>query len=226
MDTASKSSPGRMAAPAEPAPGPTPAFWQQRFEAGNVPWDRGQASPQLGAWLATGALHSGQSVIVPGCGSGHEVAALAAAGCKVIALDYAPAAVELTRQRLRQTGRQAEVHCADVLLWEPDAACDAVYEQTCLCALHPDRWAHYAAQLQAWVRPGGVLFALFMQARRDSAGQGLIEGPPYHCDINAMRSLFRSSHWDWPKPPYAAVAHPHGWAELAVVLTRRVGDWA
>jgi len=201
--------------------GPTPSFWQQRFEAGNVPWDRGQPSPQLGAWLAGGVLRRGQSVIVPGCGAGYEVAVLAAAGSKVIALDYAPAAVELTRQRLRTSGRQAEVHCADVLQWKPDAACDAIYEQTCLCALHPDQWAAYAAQLQAWLRPGGVLCALFMQARRDGAGEGFIEGPPYHCDIHAMRALFRSSHWDWPKPPYAAVDHPRGWMELAVVLTRR-----
>lgn len=224
MTAASKASPDPAAAPAERAHGPTPEFWQQHFEAGDIPWDRGQANPQLATWLAAGVLQPGQSVIAPGCGSGHEVAALAAARCKVIGLDYAAAAVELTRQRLREAGQQAEVDCADVLQWQPAAPCDAIYEQTCLCALHPDQWARYAAQLQSWVRTGGALCALFMQARRDSAGQGVIEGPPYHCDINAMRSLFRSSHWDWPKPPYAVVPHPRGWAELAVVLTRRPGD--
>lgn len=201
--------------------GPTPSFWQQRFEQRNVPWDRGQSSPQLAAWLAAGVLRPGDSVIVPGCGSGHEVADLAGAGCRVIALDYAPAAVELTRQRLAETARSAEVICADVLQWQPAAPCDAVYEQTCLCALHPEQWFAYARQLQRWLRPGGVLCALFMQVLRDSAGQGVIEGPPYHCDINAMRSLFPSSHWEWPKPPYTAVPHPRGWTELAVVLTRR-----
>ena len=201
--------------------GPTLAFWQQRFEAGDLPWDRGAPSPQLAAWLAEGVLRPGQSVLVPGCGSGHEVVALAAAGCAVTALDYASAAVALTQQRLREAGQQADVHCVDALQWMPDVSCDAVYEQTCLCALHPDQWVAYAAQLHAWLRPGGTLCALFMQARRDSAAQGVVEGPPYHCDINAMRALFRSSHWDWPKPPYAAVPHPRGWAELPVVLTRR-----
>jgi methyl halide transferase len=204
-------------------PGPTPAFWQQRFEAGHVPWDRRRPSPQLDAWLGAGVLRAGDSVIVPGCGAGHEVAALASAGCRVTAVDIAPAAIELTRQRLRDAGQAADVRHADVLHWTPDAPCDAVYEQTCLCALYPDDWARYAAQLQAWVRPGGVLCALFMQVRRDGAGQGLIEGPPYHCDINAMRALFPSPHWDWPQPPYPAVAHPSGWAELAVVLTRHSG---
>jgi len=209
---------------AERVQGPTPGFWQQRFEAGNVPWDRGQPSPQLASWLAAGVLQRGGSVVVPGCGSGHEVVALAAAGCRVTALDYVQAAVELTRQRLNDTGQHADVRCADVLQWRPDAACDAVYEQTMLCALYPDQWLDYAAQLRAWLRPGGMLCALFMQCRRESAGQGFIDGPPYHCDINAMRSLFGSSHWDWPKPPYAAVPHPRGWTELAVLLTRRDGD--
>ncbi len=201
--------------------GPTPTFWQQRFDTGNLAWDRGQPSPQLAAWLADGVLRAGLSVIVPGCGTGHEVAALAAAGCQVIALDYTPVAVQRTQQRLHEAGQQAVLHCADVLQWQPSAPCDAVYEQTCLCALHPDHWTGYAAQLRAWIKPGGRLCALFMQARRDGAGQGLIEGPPYHCDIHAMRALFPASHWDWPKPPFATVAHPSGWAELALVLTRK-----
>jgi protein-L-isoaspartate O-methyltransferase len=201
--------------------GPTVTFWQHRFESADLPWDRGQSSPQLGAWLSAGVLRPGESVIVPGCGSGHEVAALAAARCTVTGLDYAPAAVEMTRERLRIAGQQAEVHIADVLDWQPALPADAIYEQTCLCALHPDLWVRYAAQLKAWLRPGGKLCALFMQVRRESAGQGVVEGPPYHCDINAMRALFSSAQWVWPRPPYDTVPHPRGWAELAVVLVRR-----
>lgn len=37
-------------------PGPTKEFWQQRFASEHTPWDRGDANPQLGAWLAAGAL--------------------------------------------------------------------------------------------------------------------------------------------------------------------------
>jgi methyl halide transferase len=202
-------------------PGPTPSFWQQRFEAGQVPWDRGEPSPQLASWLTAGVLQRGQSVVVPGCGSGHEVAALAAAGCAVTALDYAPAAVELTRRRLEKAALMADVVVADVLQWRPPSPCDVIYEQTCLCALHPDDWAWYADQLHSWLRPGGTLCALFMQVRREAAGIGIIEGPPYHCDINAMRALFPARRWAWPKPPYSAVPHPQGWSELAVTLVRQ-----
>lgn len=157
---------------------------------------------------------------MPGCGSGHEVATLVERGFDVVGLDYAPAAVERTRRRL-PPGEAARVLQADVLRWLPARPFDAVYEQTCLCALHPDHWVAYAAQLHSWLRAGGRLFALFMQARRDDAAGGIIQGPPYHCDINAMRALFPAAHWLWPAPPYPLTAHPMGWHELGMILTRR-----
>lgn len=200
--------------------GPTREFWQDKFNQGTTPWDRGAPSPQLEAWLADGSLAPCR-IAVPGCGSGHEVVALAALGFAVTALDYAQAAVTRTQAALAAAGRHAEVVTADVLAWRPAQPLDAVYEQTCLCALHPDHWFAYAQQLHAWIKPGGRLFALFMQGARKGAAEGFVEGPPYHCDIHAMRALFDATHWDWPKPPYGRVAHPMGIGELAVILTRR-----
>lgn len=154
---------------------------------------------------------------------------LAGRGFDVTGVDFAAAAVERTRERLRgllqsETGAgmvKAEVVQADLLTYEPAAPFDAIYEQTCLCALYPDHWRGYADRLFAWLRPGGLLLALFMQAPRDGSRSGYIEGPPYHCDINGMRSLFSADRWHWPKPAYPAVPHPSGAVELAVVLTRR-----
>ena len=202
--------------------GPDVVFWQARCAQNQTPWDRGAASPQLGAWLASAQLVPALgTVAVPGCGAGYEVAALAARGFAVLALDYTPAAVDLTRARLQRAGASARVIEADVLAWAPEEPLAAVYEQTCLCALHPDHWFAYACQLHRWLRPGGALFALFMQARREGAAHGLVEGPPYHCDINAVRALFPADRWDWPAPPYARVPHPRGTDELALILTRR-----
>jgi SAM-dependent methyltransferase len=197
--------------------GPTQEFWQKRFLSGQTAWDRGQANPQLHAWVADGAIPSGR-VCVPGCGSGWEVAVLARHGFEVTALDYAPAAVAQTLALLGRDGLTAKVVEGDVLEWSPEQPFEAVYEQTCLCALHPDHWGEYAARLHAWLKPGGALLALFMQARRDPAEQQVL-GPPYHCDINAMRALFPASRWCWPKPPYPVVPHTIG-TEWAVRLVR------
>jgi SAM-dependent methyltransferase len=200
--------------------GPDQDFWQRRFQQRQTPWDRAAPGPRIAAWIADGTLRAGIRIAVPGCGSGHDVAALAQAGCDVTAIDYASAAITLTQERLDAHGARAQLAHADVLAWQPASPLDAVYEQTCWCALHPDHWPAYAAQLHGWLRPGGALLLMAMQCRRDSAAQGRIEGPPYHMDINAVRALLPEPQWAWPAPPYPAVPHPAGWTELAIVVKR------
>lgn len=201
--------------------GPNAEFWQERFDKQETAWDRGAPSPQLLAWLDRGALQPCR-ILVPGCGNGWEVVELARRGFEVVGLDYTEAAVTRTAAHCAEQGVQAEVVRADALAYQPAQAFDAVYEQTCLCAIHPDHWQAYAMQLHQWLRPEGRLWALFMQMLRPEATQeGWVQGPPYHCDINAMRALLPSLAWDWPKPPYAQVPHPRLSHELAVVLTRR-----
>lgn len=201
--------------------GPTVDFWQTRFVSNQTAWDRGEISPQLRAWLEGGALRACR-ICVPGCGSGWEVAELARRGFDVTGVDYAPAAVERTRSLLAREGLAAQVIQADVLAWADPKPFDAVYDQTCLCALHPDHWVPYAGRLHAWLRPGGVLWALFAQCTRPGAAEGRVEGPPYHCDVNGMRAIFPAERWGWPRPPYAVVHHPTmDVTELAVPLVRR-----
>lgn len=201
--------------------GPTTAFWQERFEKNETGWDRGGPSPQLLAWLGSGELQPNR-VAVPGCGSGWEVAELARRGFDVVGIDYTAAAVERTRSLVAAQGLQAEIVQADVLNYQPVEKFDAIYEQTCLCALHPDHWFTYSGQLHQWLKPEGSLWVMFMQMIRPAASEeGAIQGPPYHCDINAMRALFPASDWVWPKPPYAKVPHPQLSHELALRLMRR-----
>jgi SAM-dependent methyltransferase len=150
------------------------------------------------------------------------VAELAGHGFDVVAIDHAEAACRRTSGRLAAAGVRAQVVLADVLTWRPERPLDAVYEQTCLCALHPSLWRRYESSLAAWLRPAGRLHALFAQRPRPAAvEEGLIEGPAYHCDINAMRMLFDESRWLWPAPPYDRVPHPSGSHELGMVIERR-----
>ncbi len=200
--------------------GPTVEFWEERFREGNTPWDRGEPNPQLAAWLDSGELAPCR-ILIPGCGAGYEVVALARAGFEVTGLDYAPVAIQRARANLQAAGQRAELVVGDALSWKPERPFDAVYDQTCICALYPDLWRQYADQVERWLRPGGRLFALFVQFLRPSAAEGTIGGPPYHCDIHAMRALFPEPRWAWPKPPYPRTTHPAGLEELAVVLERK-----
>ena len=201
-------------------PGPDIPFWQDRYLTRQTPWDSGADDPELLAWLNDGTLSLRDApVLVPGCGSGRDLLVLASRGIPVTGIDYTPAAVSIARERLAEAGFSAplaQVAQADVLSWSAPAPVGAIIERTCLCALHPDHWVRYAQQLHAWLRPGGRLLAQFEQVPRAEAADGWVAGPPYHCDINAMRALFTSDRWAWPKPPY-----PRGsdGDHLTVVLT-------
>ena len=190
----------------------TRCFWQARYDQGQTGWDRGGPSPTLAQWLAAGDLRPCR-ILVPGCGRGHEVVALAGAGFDVTGVDFAPAAVAALQTRLADEGLIAEVVQSDLFAYRPDRPFEAIYEQTCLCALAPDRWADYERRLATWLTPGGRLFAAFMQT--DSA-----DGPPFACRPEAMRALFAADRWDWPAQ-LAPQGHPTGLLELTGVLRRR-----
>ena len=194
-------------------------FWQDHFDKGHTPWDRGAASPQLLQWLDSGELKPCR-IAVPGCGKGWEVAELATRGFEVVGIDYTVGAVTETQALLTAQNLLAEIVQANVLSYTPTPLFDAVYEQTCLCALDPEHWIAYAEQLARWVKPGGTLYMLFMQVDRPGAKEGLKQGPPFHCDINAMHALFNSRSWHWPDTLPTIVSHPNGWHELAIRLER------
>ncbi|PJA33792.1 MAG: thiopurine S-methyltransferase, partial [Zetaproteobacteria bacterium CG_4_9_14_3_um_filter_53_7] len=89
---------------------------------------------------------------------------------------------------------------------------DAIYEQTCLCALQPTQWSDYEQWLYNHLKPGGQLLALFMQTNAEG-------GPPFHCDVTEMKPLFAASRWLWPDNG-DTVPHPSGRHELAHLLIR------
>jgi SAM-dependent methyltransferase len=186
--------------------------WEQRYRARQTGWDRGQSSPALRHWLDTGMVPQGR-VLVPGCGHGHEVAELIRFGCQVTAVDIAAQPVIRLMGQLAGLGLHADVVQADLLAWQPAEPFDAVYEQTCLCALDPAHWQAYAQRLADWLLPGGRLLALFMQTGRDG-------GPPFDCPLPDMQALFDSARWQWPDAPPLAVPHPNGLVEKGFVLTR------
>ena len=185
--------------------------WQSRYDQGKTGWDRGEPNDILLAWLATGALAPCR-VLIPGCGRGHEVIKLAQLGFEVTAVDFAPSAVAHVKEQLERQGLKATVVHSDIFEIEPSHRFDAIYEQTCLCALSPTNWERYEARLADWLQPQGKLFALFMQS-------GKTNEPPYSCEIDSMKRLFSTERWHWLTEP-TPLMHPSGMQELATILQR------
>jgi trans-aconitate methyltransferase len=195
-------------------PPPTQAInWEERFREGTTRWERPALHPAFVDWQESRVL-APCNILVPGAGRSTEPMALAEAGFTVTVVDSAPTAVATQQARLERVHMTARVELADLFTWQPPAPFDAIYDQTCLCALPPKLWPDYVARLHGWLRPGGRLFILFMQTGKDG-------GPPFNCDLAAMRVLFDSAHWDWPDALSEMVPHSSGvGTEQPVVLSR------
>ncbi len=167
--------------------------WEQCYRTGEVPWDKGAAAPPLLEVVERfGAeLWSGGVVLVPGCGLGHDVRALAAAGVEVLGLDIAESAVEGARGFPVAGGERYEV--GDFLdpEWRAGRRFSAVWEHTCFCAIDPAQRGAYAESAAAVLDAGGVFAGVFYLTPNDPGEEGC--GPPFNSTVEEIEGLF--SRW-------------------------------
>jgi SAM-dependent methyltransferase len=119
----------------------TPIDWEQKYIEGETHWDRGQVSPPLMQYITTHPLLG--RVLVPGCGRGNDVAALARAGVDVTGLDIAPTAVREAKERYPEAADRFIAGDLFNLAPELRGAFDVVVEHTCLSGMSPDLRENY-----------------------------------------------------------------------------------
>jgi len=186
--------------------------WEQAYQNGRTGWDRGDISPNLLHWIEEQQLQPCR-ILVPGCGNGYEVLHLAKEGFEVVAIDIAATAIANLNKALKVNDLSADTVNADFFNWTPTTPFDAIYEQTSLCALPLDQWKNYEQCLYHWLKPEGKLLAQFMQT--NEAG-----GPPYHCEITDMLTLFPTSRWLWGNEYKTQTAHSSGKRERVYLLEK------
>ncbi len=159
-----------------------PAFWEERYRAGQTPWEFPGVPPALTRFLARHPARPGDTVLVPGCGSGQELVAFAAAGYAVTAVDFSPTAVARARARV-PAGVAVRILCADFFTCAlPEAGFSLVYERTFVCALDPARWAAVTRRIATLLQPGGRWVGLFYEGPKE-------DGPPFGWDRGEAERL-------------------------------------
>ena len=143
------------------------AFWDLRYEARFAPWDAGRVPERLRRFIAT---HATARALVPGCGSGYEVRALAEAGWDVLGIDFSACALAAARPVLGPF--ESRVRQADFFGALPEAPFEFVYERAFLCALPRRLWPAWGERMAELVAPGGWLAGFFFIAQGD-------RGPPF-----------------------------------------------
>ncbi len=159
------------------------AYWNAIYEAELSPrWSIGVA-PSLKHWLETSGAKPGR-VLLPGCGYGHDAALFAEHGYQVVAVDFAPLAIERARQM--HAAARVDWRCADIFdLTQTDAAAfDYLYEYTCMVAIQPARRAEYARLCHDLLKPGCRLIGSFYNHGREG-------GPPFDITREQVDALYR-----------------------------------
>lgn len=166
------------------APAGAGVDWELRYQTGDTPWKKGHAHPALIEWLTHTPITG--RVLVPGCGEGHDVRAIANNATEVLGIDIAPSA-KLLADSFARVGNEAYV-LGDFL--KSDASqmgpFDWIFEHTCLCAIPPNRRKDYVAATVAALQPGGKLLAVFY-TNPDNPNH---ESPPFACTDMDMDTLF------------------------------------
>jgi SAM-dependent methyltransferase len=157
-------------------------YWEDLYQKGELQWEKGEPSPGLVDFLTERSSLAKGSVLVPGCGTGHDARAWARAGFEVIGLDIAPSAVELSKQRSESAPR-VEFRRGDFLNDPPFQPFDYVFEHTLFCAIQPSQRAAYVEALQSWLKPDGAYVAVFYLIPDN-------EGPPFGSTKEEIRRLF------------------------------------
>jgi SAM-dependent methyltransferase len=110
--------------------------------------------------LLTRHLAPGRRLLDVGCGAGREAIGFVRAGLEVVAIDVAPAMIDVARERARAAGLAIEFSVAEPLTWTASGpAFDAIYFSPGIYSHIPGRARRVRtlARLRDLLAPGGLI---------------------------------------------------------------------
>lgn len=169
-----------------------PLYAGAEGDPGAVPWARLAPSPLLLAWLDQPGLDvAGSDALVVGCGLGDDAAELARRGCRVVAFDISPTAVDWARQRFDGTRLAGTLtfRTADLLDLPDDLVASAglVVEVRTVQSLPEERRADAMRAIASTVAPGGLLVHAGLVATSPRAA-ATWDGPPWALSPDELRA--------------------------------------
>lgn len=175
--------------------------WDQAYQSGETPWDKGRASPVLEDYLKEHRL-SGNGLVL-GCGLGHDVRLLASRGHRVTGMDISRTAIDQA-EAFDRLGEERYCHGdffhSDGLFAE---LFDWVFEHTFFCAIEPKLREAYVENLRHLLVPKGLFLGIFFLELAEGEGinssssqtVSALSGPPYKIRRDAVMPYFEA-HFD------------------------------
>ncbi|TVU12541.1 hypothetical protein EJB05_46192, partial [Eragrostis curvula] len=117
--------------------------WEKSWEVGVTPWDLGKPTPVIEHLVRSGTLPKGR-VLVPGCGMGYDVVALASPERYVVGLDISDIAVKKAKEWSSSlpNADYFTFIVEDFFKWTPSEQFELIFDYT-----HEGGWVFLASVL-------------------------------------------------------------------------------
>ena len=157
-----------------------PEFWDNLYADGKDYWNFKKATPALLEFFKHPSCPATGSVLIPGAGFGYDAEAWAERGHEVLAVDFAPTAVdELDHlSRKHKTLRSLDLDLFTLTPKDPKRGgqqFDIVYDYCTFSAIHPGRRDEFFEVCYKMLKDDGVLI-LFLYPLMNGK---TLQGPPH-----------------------------------------------
>lgn len=174
-------------------------MWQNGIAPGQY-FDTITPSPLLIKYIEEGKIPKGKA-LVPGCGRGYDVTALASADRLVTGLEISSTAMTAAQTRLTKlVEEEGYLYAAqtsfslqnffDLNPEKDDEKFDFVYDYTFLCALDPSLRYSWAQKMQEIIKPGGEVLTLIFPIVEK------VGGPPFAVDLQLVKNLLEPAGFE------------------------------
>ena len=194
-------------------------FWEDIYLENDTGGDLKGVTPVFNS--ISNELIKGKVCIV-GCGRGYDAIMFAKKGFDVTAVDFAPTPIfELNKLAIQKSETINTVQDDIFSLVEKFSdTFDYVIEQTCFCAIHPNRRKEYEILVRTILKPGGKLVGLWFPLDK-SPEEG---GPPWGTTIDEVKSTFNSG-WKIEKEEFTLQSvEPRKGREKLIIFKKSVNQ--
>ncbi|MCF0216281.1 MAG: methyltransferase [Fibrobacteraceae bacterium] len=158
-----------------------PEFWDNLYVEGKDYWNFKKAAPALLDFFKNPACPATGSVLIPGAGFGYDAEAWAEKGHEVLAVDYAPTAVDELDHLSRKIKNLRSLDLDLFNLSPKDAKrggqqFDIIYEYGTFSAIHPGRRDEFFEVCYKMLKDDGLFISLMYPLESGKT----LQGPP-HC---------------------------------------------
>ena len=156
-------------------------YWNQRYLNDNTPWDIGQVSPPIKAYIDK-YIPKDAKILIPGAGRAHEAIYMFREGYQEgFVCDWAPEAFHYLQGEVPTFPKD---HLIQSDFFQLEGQYDFILEQTFFCAINPSQRLAYINQINILLKPGGWVAGLLFNRTFTK------EGPPFGGSKDEYESLF------------------------------------